>query len=139
LEQTRQAIRKNWKFLEFANLQRTDLSGIGLYVADLRGAAFAGAKFDGAKFRCANLEDTRFDEAEISKNSSGILEFRLGTAVAVPPDVEYVNVHGLTPKSFHDWAVSTGKAVDLPDETWRKTRLQEPNCFEWRQVEPQAK
>src|SRR5215467_10412598 len=39
LEQTRQAIRKNWEFLEDANLSHTGLSGIQLYVADLKGAS----------------------------------------------------------------------------------------------------
>jgi hypothetical protein len=67
---TREAIRKNWRYLRNTNLQSTDLRSTHLYASDLAGANLSGADLRGADLRCANLansilDNTRFDGADM--------------------------------------------------------------------------
>jgi uncharacterized protein YjbI with pentapeptide repeats len=123
LEQTRQAIRKSWGFLEDANLSHTDLSGIQLYVADLEGASLDNALMHDANLTCSDLENTHWDQAE---------EFK--SIVQHAPKMTYANVRGVQPESFHKWALSEG-AVDLSHDDWVKFRKTTQACKEWEQLE----
>jgi uncharacterized protein YjbI with pentapeptide repeats len=125
MEQTRQAIRKNWEFLEDANLSHTDLSHVALYEADLKGASLDHVLITDADFHCADLEDTHWGQTAAE----------LQDLYDHPPNMKYANVRGVQPESFRIWATDKGKAVDYSHEDWVKFRSTLAECQDWKQLE----
>jgi uncharacterized protein YjbI with pentapeptide repeats len=123
LEQTKQAIRKNWEFLEDANFSHTDLSWIQLYVADLKGASLYDALVHDANFTCSDLENTDWNQTEEFKSD-----------VQHAPKMTYANVRGAQPDSFRNWAQSEG-AMDRSHDDWVKFRKTVPACKDWEQLD----
>jgi hypothetical protein len=104
LDATREAIRKNWRYLHDVNLNDTDLSKIQLYSADLSGAVFLNSKVNDANFRCSNL-------------SGAVLT---GTNWETG-DFRFANVRDATPEAFRAFAIRSG-AVEMSDADWQAWR-----------------
>jgi len=102
LDATREAVRKNWKYLRSVNLADTHLERIQLYLADLNGTGFNRANLKYANFRCANLQNADFTDS----NWQDIL------------DLQYANVKSAKPDDFRNWAISKGARADLDESLW---------------------
>lgn len=65
LDATREAIRKNWKYLRAVNLNDTDLQGSPLYKSDLDSSLMKRADLRAANLRCANLRGVDLSDAKL--------------------------------------------------------------------------
>jgi hypothetical protein len=120
LQATREAIRKNWEYLENANFRRADLRGILLYEADLKGAnlqesdlRFANlrlSKLSGASVRDADFECADLEGAEVTsvKDWESVRSLRLA------------HIKGITDQEFNRIAKAKG-ASDEERAIWCKT------------------
>jgi hypothetical protein len=115
LQATREAIRRNWEYLEYSHLADLDLQWAQLYRADLRHAFLGRSNLTGADLFGAKLDDATFTLATMK--------------FANIKDVEGA------PEGFVGWALDF-RAVEMSQEdhrNWVKAGCPQPKDWEsWR-------
>jgi hypothetical protein len=122
LASTREAIRKNWEYLEDVDLGKTDLRRIQLYEARLARSSFAGSNLDEANLRGADLTGAWMEGVSLD---GAILEFA---------NVRAANGSLKSHEAFHDWALTHGRAVDMDSDSfdrWKGNGFRTPGRAAW--------
>jgi hypothetical protein len=116
----REAIRKNWEYLERGHFATLELSGILLNQADLRGAYLGSANLAQADLQWAQIADTVFDGASLRWTN-------ISDVQGVPK----------SPPNFREWALAQG-AVEMSQqsfERWATNGFKQPDVWSrWRQA-----
>jgi hypothetical protein len=105
LDATREAIRKNWEYLEGINLNTVDLRGSPLYESDLDSAMIRAADLRQTDLKCANLRGVDLTGSELDGANFFL-----------------ANVADVTPESVRDKLLKEQKAITLTLEQWQQWR-----------------